>query len=62
MQNIEADLGGREVPIIDPEADIAVGEEINSKQDSDFEGATDIQIGKRAHQFAKRHLKKLKSL
>jgi hypothetical protein len=59
LQNLGVSIESKEAPVSNPEDVISANDDIAAKQDSNFEGKADIEIGKRAHQFAKRHLRKL---
>ena len=59
LQNLDVTLESKESPIVNPEDNISGHEDVSAKHDSNFEGKTDIEIGRRAHQFAKKHLRKL---
>ena len=59
LRNIDVTLGGKEKPIVDREDNISSADEINARLDNDFEGASELRIGKKAHQFVKSHLSNL---
>ena len=59
LKNLDVTIGGKERPINNAEDAESSVDEINTRLDNDFDGASDIRIGKKAHQFVKKHLSKL---